>query len=182
MSLDYSKNRFRLSFAIPVTVVLFTSLFKEGFWMALLITFLEITCFWALNVAFVEGFLAVNRTERPVKWKQTAFGVNLACSALYLSGILIPLARITRDMHFPRDAGLNALRAAAANPGYQALVLMPNITSIVAAGLFIGMLALAIHRTHGVESLKALVFAVPVSILAFTLSTVIAGAPFNVAY
>ncbi|MHA1731008.1 MAG: hypothetical protein ACTSU5_03650 [Promethearchaeota archaeon] len=179
---EYTEPRLRLSFLVPTLVTLGTTAFKQGFWMALLITALEVFLFCVFSMLFVEGFLAVNRTKRGVKWKRTLFGTNLASISLGFSGVLIPITRMERDICFPSGASVDAFREASANLGYQALLVMPTVWAACAIVTFLFLLALSIHVTHGVEFLKALVFAVPVGILAFTTGSVVAGAPFIVGY
>ncbi|MHA1343852.1 MAG: hypothetical protein ACTSQG_07690, partial [Promethearchaeota archaeon] len=65
------------------------------------------------------------------------------------------------------------------NIGYQILVQLPNIIAITTIILIILMLAIAIHEVHEVEYLKSILFATTIGILAFTISTVIAGIPFG---
>ncbi|MHA1293700.1 MAG: hypothetical protein ACTSQJ_13660, partial [Promethearchaeota archaeon] len=173
-------KRLKISFLIPVFIVLFSTLFKIGsFFMNLLITFLEIFLFWALIVFFIELFINLNITERQSKWKETAFATNIAILPLFLTGCLLPAVRNWRDIQFPSNNDWETMQSLSENIGYQILVQLPNIIAITTIILIILMLAIAIHEVHEVEYLKSILFATTIGILAFTISTVIAGIPFG---
>jgi len=123
--------------------------------------------------------LNLNATEREPKVKIMGFYSNIVLIPLFLTGVLLPIIRNIRDGLFPVQSNWETLQALSTDLSYQFYVQFPNIIAIITVILIIALLSMAIHEAHEIEYLKAILFSTAIGILAFTISTVLAGIPFG---
>lgn len=180
---EYSDKKFLISFVIPISLAIFSTLariyFPSSFGMTLVIISLETFFFWGLLVILVELFMFLNVTERESEVKLMGFYSNIVIIPMFLTGVLLPVIRNVRNGLFPDQNDWNTITALSTDLTYQFYVLLPNVIAIITVILIILLLAIAVHEAHEVEYLKAIIFSTAIGILAFTVSTVLAGLPFG---
>ena len=176
---EFNEKRLKISFVIPITIAISSTFFKIGFFMALLITLVETFMFWLLIVMLSEIFIYLNPTERGAKWKEMSYYANLAIIPLFLTGCLLPIIRNMRDAAFPADNTWASMQLISGDIMFQMLVQLPNIIAIITTVLIILLLAISITELHEVDFLKSVLFSIAIGVLAYTVSSVIAGVPFG---
>ena len=175
----FEDKRFAASFVIPVAISLISAVFKVNFLVSFLISLLDVMAFWLVIVLVVGLITQLKKEKIDGRWKILAFSMNLLLLPLLLTELVQPLLEGARDATFSGGNDWGAMEALDASLAHKTLVMMPLLMPIIAYGLIILLLALAIIQTQHVHPLKSLFISLVAVLLGYFLGMILAGLPLS---